>query len=59
MAGLTPIKEIKNLLELYPQYESDVLEFIYCGEESPQDVLAWLKNRVATQLSREFLDANL
>jgi hypothetical protein len=59
MAGLTPIKEIKNLLEFYPQYESDVLEFIYCGEENPRDVLAWLKNRVATQLSREFLDANL
>jgi hypothetical protein len=59
MAGLTPIKEIKNLLEFYPQYESDVLEFIYCGEETPQDVLAWLKNQVATQLSREFLDANL
>jgi hypothetical protein len=59
MAGLTPIKEIKNLLEIYPQYESDVLEFIYCGEESPADVLVWLKNQVATQLSREFLDANL
>jgi hypothetical protein len=59
MAGFTPIKEIKNLLDLYPQYEQDVLEFIYCGEESPEDVLVWLKNRVATKLSREFLDANL
>ena len=59
MESLSPIKEIKNLLDSYPQYESDVLEFIYCGEESPQDVLMWLKKRVATQLSREFLDANL
>jgi hypothetical protein len=59
MESLSPIKEIKNLLELYPQYELDVLEFIYCGQENPQDVLTWLKNRVATQLSREFLDVNL
>jgi hypothetical protein len=58
MESLSPIKEIKNLLDFYPQYESDVVTLVL-GEESPQDVLRWLKNEVATKLTREFLDANI
>jgi hypothetical protein len=55
---ITAIQEIKNLLELYPQYKDDVFEFAYMGEH-PQDVLLYLKNRIAEKLSREFLDVNL
>ena len=55
---IKPVQEIKNLLGEFPEFEHEVFDFA-CGGESAQDVLAWLKNRIAEKLSREFLDANV